>query len=115
MTLGVTLLLAVSILPASAPVAQTPTSVPTYQPAPLILRGYSIQGANVNLKIFPFQVRDNHFEIDFKSRGDVNCRRTIGFREIQVPRQKCQRVKCERNSRLCRDQRSDLFCIDCLP
>ena len=65
MTLGIILLLVVGLLTASAPTAQTPISAPTYQPAPLILRGYSIQGVNVTLKISPFQVGDNHFEIDF--------------------------------------------------
>ena len=63
MTLGVILLLVVGLLTASAPVAQTPS--PTHQPAPFILRGYSDQGVNVTVKIFPFQVGDNHFEIDF--------------------------------------------------
>ena len=65
MTLGVILLLVVGLLTASAPVAQTPSPPPIYQPAPFILRGYSDQGVNVTVKIFPFQVGDNHFEIDF--------------------------------------------------
>jgi streptogramin lyase len=65
MTLGIVLLLVVSVLTASAPIAQTSTSVPTYQPTPSILRGYSIQGVNVTLKIFPLQAGVNHFEIDF--------------------------------------------------
>jgi streptogramin lyase/putative copper export protein len=68
MTLGVILLLVVGLLTASAPVAQTPSSAPTYQPAPTILRGYSVQGVNVTLKIFPFQAGDNHFEIDFTNQ-----------------------------------------------
>jgi len=63
-TLGVILLLVVGLLTASAPVATTSTP-PTYQPAPFILRGYSVQGVNVTVKIFPFQVGENHFEIDF--------------------------------------------------
>jgi virginiamycin B lyase len=58
-------LLVVGLLTASAPVAQTPTPAPTYQPAPFILQGYSVQGVNVTLKIFPFQVGYNHFEIYF--------------------------------------------------
>src|SRR5208337_3551227 len=65
LTLGVILLLVVGLLTASGPVAQTPSAPPTYQPAPFILRGYSDQGVNVTVKIFPFQVGDNHFEIDF--------------------------------------------------
>ncbi len=65
LTLGVILLLVVGLLTASAPVAQTPSPPPTYQPPPFILRGYSDQGVNVTVKIFPFQVGDNHFEIDF--------------------------------------------------
>ena len=65
LTLGVILLLVVGLLTASAPVAQTPSAPPTYQPAPFILRGYSDQGVNLTVKIFPFQVGDNHFEIDF--------------------------------------------------
>ncbi len=65
MTLGIVLLLVVGLLTASAPVGQTPASAPTYQPPPFILRGYSVQGVNVTLKVSPFQVGDNHFEIDF--------------------------------------------------
>jgi len=66
-TLGVILLLVVGLLTASAPVATTSSTPPTYQPAPFILRGYSVQGVNVTVKIFPFQVGENHFEIDFTS------------------------------------------------
>ena len=65
MTLGVILLLVVGLLTASAPVAPTSSAPPPYQPAPFVLRGYSDQGVNVTVKIFPFQAGDNHFEIDF--------------------------------------------------
>ena len=65
LTLGVILLLVVGLLTASAPVAQTSSPPPLYQPPPFTLRGYSDQGVNVTVKIFPFQVGDNHFEIDF--------------------------------------------------
>jgi len=64
-TLGVILLLVVGLLTASAPVVPSFSIPQTYQPAPHILRGYSVQGVNVTVKIFPFQVGDNHFEIDF--------------------------------------------------
>ena len=65
LTLGVILLLVVGLLTASAPVVPTSSTPQTYQPTPFILRGYSVQGVNVTVKIFPFQVGDNHFEIDF--------------------------------------------------
>jgi streptogramin lyase len=65
MALGIILLIVVGILTASAPAVQTQGSAPTYQPTPFIVRGYSIQGVNVTLKIFPFQVGANHFDIDF--------------------------------------------------
>jgi streptogramin lyase/putative copper export protein/methionine-rich copper-binding protein CopC len=64
-TMGVILLLVVGLLTASAPIAPTSSAPQTYQPPPHILRGYSAQGVNVTVKIFPFQVGDNHFEIDF--------------------------------------------------
>jgi len=65
MTLGIILLLVVGLLTASAPIAPSSSAPPPYQPAPFILRGYSDQGVNVTVKIFPFQVGDDHFEIDF--------------------------------------------------
>lgn len=65
LTLGVILLLVVGILTASVPVAQTPIIAPSNQPVPTVLHGYSPQGVNVTLKIYPLQVGDNHFEIDF--------------------------------------------------
>ena len=64
-SLGIILLLVVGILTASSPVAQTSTAAPPYQAGPTIFRGYSIEGVNVTLKIYPFQVGDNHFEVDF--------------------------------------------------
>ena len=64
-SLGIILLLVVGILTASSPVAQTSTTAPPYQAGPMVLRGYSIEGVNVTLKIYPFQVGDNHFEVDF--------------------------------------------------
>ncbi len=63
-TLGVILLLVVGVLTASSPVQQTSTA-PQYQAGPMVLRGYSIEGINVTVKIYPFQVGDNHFEVDF--------------------------------------------------
>ncbi|HYW00823.1 MAG TPA: copper resistance protein CopC [Candidatus Acidoferrum sp.] len=68
LTLGVILLLVVGVLTASSPVAQAPTTAPSYQPLPTILQGYSPQGVNVTLKIYPLQVGDNHFEIDFTNQ-----------------------------------------------
>jgi copper transport protein len=68
MTLGIILLLVVGLLTASAPVAQAPSSSPRYQAAPFVLRGYSTQGVNVTLKIFPFQAGINHFVIDFTNQ-----------------------------------------------
>lgn len=65
MTLGIVLLLIVGLLTASAPVAQTTVSASQYQPTSFITKGYSIQGVNVTMKIFPFQAGDNNFEIDF--------------------------------------------------
>ena len=65
LTLGIILLLVVGVLTASAPVAQTPASASSYQPLPTVLQGYSTQGVNITLKIYPLQVGDNHFEIDF--------------------------------------------------
>ena len=65
MTLGVIFLLVVGLLTASAPVVQAPSSGSQYQPAPFVLRGYSTEGVNVTLTIFPFQAGVNHFEIDF--------------------------------------------------
>jgi streptogramin lyase/putative copper export protein/methionine-rich copper-binding protein CopC len=65
MTLGVALLLIVGLLTASAPVAQAPSAAPSYQPKPFVVHGYSDQGVNVTMKIFPYQAGDNHFEIDF--------------------------------------------------
>ncbi len=65
LTLGVILLLVVGVLTASSPVAQTPATAPSYQPLPTVLQGYSMQGVNITLKIYPLQVGDNHFEIDF--------------------------------------------------
>jgi copper transport protein len=71
MTLGIILLLVVGILTASAPVAQAPYSAPQYQPTPFVLRGYSLEGVNVTLKILPFQAGINHFEIDFTDQQGV--------------------------------------------
>ena len=63
-TLGIILLLVVGVLTASSPVRQTSTA-PQYQAGSMVLRGYSIEGVNVTVKIYPFQVGDNHFEVDF--------------------------------------------------
>ncbi len=63
-TLGIILLLVVGVLTASSPVQQTSTA-PQYQAGPMVLSGYSIEGVNVTVKIYPFQVGDNHFEVDF--------------------------------------------------
>jgi streptogramin lyase/putative copper export protein/methionine-rich copper-binding protein CopC len=68
MTLGIILLLAVGLLTASAPVAQTQPTAPQYQPAPFVVRGYSMDGVNVTMKILPFQAGINHFEIDFMNQ-----------------------------------------------
>lgn len=65
MALGIVLLLVVGLLTASAPVAQTPSSAPRYQPSPFVVHGYSSDGINVTLSIFPYQAGVNHFRIDF--------------------------------------------------
>ncbi len=63
--LGIVLLLVVGVLTAGSPAAQTSTAAPPPQVGPMVLRGYSIEGVNVTVKIYPFQVGDNHFEVDF--------------------------------------------------
>ena len=65
MTLGVIVLLVVGLLTASAPVSQVQSSAPPYRPAPSVFQAYSTEGVNVTLKIFPYQVGANHFEIVF--------------------------------------------------
>jgi copper transport protein len=63
--LGIILLLVVGVLTAGSPAAQTSTAAPPNQAGPMVLRGYSVEGVNVTVKIYPFQVGDNHFEVDF--------------------------------------------------
>jgi len=70
-TLGIIILLVVGILTASSPVAQSSPTAPPNPAVPLVLRGYSVEGVNVTVKITPFQVGDNHFELDFtNSQGE---------------------------------------------
>jgi streptogramin lyase/putative copper export protein/methionine-rich copper-binding protein CopC len=69
--LGMIILMVVGVLTASAPVAQTATAPPSYNPQPIVLKGSSEEGVNVTLKIFPLQVGSNHFELDFSdSQGN---------------------------------------------
>lgn len=63
--LGIIVLLIVGVLTASSPAAQSTSATPPNQYVPLVLRGYSVEGVNVTVKITPFQVGDNHFDLDF--------------------------------------------------
>ena len=67
-TLGIIILLLVGVLTTSSPAAQSTPAAPPNQIVPLVLRGYSVEGVNVTVKITPFQVGDNHFELDFTDR-----------------------------------------------
>jgi virginiamycin B lyase len=55
----------VGVLTASSPAAQSTSAASSNQVVPLVVRGYSVEGVNVTVKISPFQVGDNHFEVDF--------------------------------------------------
>ncbi|MGA2783749.1 MAG: CopD family protein [Candidatus Bathyarchaeia archaeon] len=69
--IGMTILIIVGALTASAPVTQNATAASSYIPVPVVLRGSSEEGMNVTLKVFPLQVGSNHFETDFSDyRGN---------------------------------------------